>query len=195
MRALVTERDRDRLFRDMPFDTIPATDDNPFYFVERARPGQRAGLGVIQLQTLLFALIALIVPFLLVPVIPLLRRAGEELHPSGAAALAYFSLIGVAFMGVEIELFHVFALLLGSPAITFAVVLASLLLSSGAGSYPLGAVEARGPADPLSDLRRPGGAAGRVPVGARVSVVDGRRGADGGARRRDSPDDRAARRF
>ena len=145
VRALVTERDRARLFRDMPFDTIPATDDNPFYFVERARPGQRAGLGVIQLQTLLFALIALIVPFLLVPVIPLLRRAGEELHPSGAAALAYFSLIGVAFMGVEIELFHVFALLLGSPAITFAVVLASLLLSSGAGSFLSARLKHAGP--------------------------------------------------
>jgi hypothetical protein len=37
-------------------------------------------------------------------------------------------------MGVEIELFHVFALL-GSPLTTLAIVLAGLLLSSGAGSY------------------------------------------------------------
>lgn len=136
VRALVTERDRVKLFRDMPFDMIPVTDDNPFYFVERARPGQRAGVGVLQLQTLLVALVVLIVPFLLVPVIPLLRRrpAGEW-HASDTAALAYFALIGVGFMGVEIELFHVFALLLGSPVITLSVVLAGLLLSSGAGSY------------------------------------------------------------
>ena len=136
VRALMTERDRSKLFRDMPFDMIPATDDNPFYFVERARPGQRAGIGVIQLQTLLIALVVLIVPFLLVPVVPLLKGgAVRELDARTAAALAYFSLIGIAFMGVEIELFHVFALLLGSPVITFAVVLASLLLSSGVGSY------------------------------------------------------------
>ena len=77
VRALVTERDRDRLFREMPFDTIPATDDNPFYFVERARPGQRAGLGVLQLQTLLLALLALIVPFLLVPVLPLVEAGAR----------------------------------------------------------------------------------------------------------------------
>jgi hypothetical protein len=146
VRALVTEPDRARVFREMPFDTIPATDDNPFYFVERARPGQPAGIGVLQLQTLLLALLALIVPFLLVPVLPLLKRgAGEKLHASGAAALAYFSLIGVAFMGVEIELFHVFALLLGSPAITFSVVLASLLLSSGAGSYLSARLKRAGP--------------------------------------------------
>jgi Spermine/spermidine synthase domain len=138
--AIMTERDRARMFREAPFDISLATDDNPFYFVERARPGQRAGLGVLQLQTLVIALIVLIVPFLLVPLIPSLRRGREaERHwPSALAALVYFSLIGIAFMGVEIELFHVFALLLGSPIITFSVVLASLLLSSGAGSYASG---------------------------------------------------------
>jgi len=138
--TIMTERDRARMFRDTPFDISLATDDNPFYFVERARPGQRAGVGVLQLQTLVIALIVLIVPFLLVPLIPSLRRGkDDEQHwPSALAALAYFSLIGIAFMGVEIELFHVFALLLGSPVITFSVVLASLLLSSGAGSYVSG---------------------------------------------------------
>jgi hypothetical protein len=138
--TIMTERDRARMFRDTPFDISLATDDNPFYFVERARPGQRAGVGVLQLQTLVIALIVLIVPFLLVPLIPSLRRGkDDEQHwPSALAALAYFSLIGIAFMGVEIELFHVFALLLGSPVITFSVVLASLLLTSGAGSYVSG---------------------------------------------------------
>jgi hypothetical protein len=41
----MTEPDRARMFRDAPFDISLATDDNPFYFVERARPGQRAGVG------------------------------------------------------------------------------------------------------------------------------------------------------
>jgi hypothetical protein len=138
--TIMTERDRARMFREAPFDISLATDDNPFYFVERARPGQRAGVGVLQLQTLVIALIVLIVPFLLVPLIPSLRRGtDDDRHwPSTLAALAYFSLIGIAFMGVEIELFHVFALLLGNPVITFSVVLASLLLSSGAGSYASG---------------------------------------------------------
>jgi hypothetical protein len=137
---LMTARDRDRLFREAPFEMAPVTDDNPFYFVERARPGKPAGLGVVQLKALVIALLALMIPFLLVPVIPTLRRrAGPSPSVPGVlAALAYFSLIGVAFMGVEIELFHVFALLLGSPITTFAVVLAGLLLSSGLGSYLCG---------------------------------------------------------
>jgi len=147
VKTIVTERDRPRMFREAPFDISLATDDNPFYFVERARPGQRAGIGVLQLQTLVIALMVLVVPFLFVPLLPSLRRVTDvEQHwPSALAALAYFSLIGIAFMGVEIELFHVFALLLGSPIVTFAVVLASLLLSSGAGSYASSRLRNAGP--------------------------------------------------
>ena len=145
--ALMTERDRPRLFQDAPFDMVPATDDNPFYFVERARPGQRAGTGVLELQTLVIALIVLIVPFLLVPLIPTLRRTGHAAQrPSTIlAALAYFSLIGVAFMGVEIELFHVFALLLGSPVVTSQS--CSRACSSAAGSAATCLVESIEPAD------------------------------------------------
>jgi hypothetical protein len=136
VRAIMTESDRAKLFRDAPFDMIPATDDNPFYFVERARPGQAAGVGVAQLRTLLFTLVVLVVPFLLLPMAPLLKgRSGARAPAATAAALAYFSLIGVGFMGVEIELFHVFAMLLGSPVTTFSVVLTGLLVSSGLGSY------------------------------------------------------------
>ena len=147
VRMLMTEPDRARLFREAPFDIAPSTDDNPFYFVERARPGQRAGVGVLQLQTLVIALLVLIVPFLLVPLVPTLMGRGVETRhvPGALAALAYFSLIGIGFMGVEIELFHVFALLLGSPITTFAVVLAGLLLSSGAGSYASGRLHGSGP--------------------------------------------------
>lgn len=148
VRAIVTEPDRARLFRDAPFDIAPATDDNPFFFVERGHAGQRAGEGVLQLQTLVIALLALIVPFLLVPIIPALRRGGPSVvrAPAAAAALAYFSLIGLAFMGVEMELFHVFALLLGSPLTTMAIVLAGLLLSSGIGSYVSGRLVGAGAA-------------------------------------------------
>jgi len=93
------------------------------------------------------ALLVLIVPFLLVPLVPTLMGRGVETRhvPGALAALAYFSLIGIGFMGVEIELFHVFALLLGSPITTFAVVLAGLLLSSGAGSYASGRLHGSGP--------------------------------------------------
>jgi spermidine synthase len=145
VRSILTERDREKMFRDAPFDISLATDDNPFYFVERARPGQRAGVGVLQLKTLVVALLVLIVPFLLLPLVSTFRRSAEEPGTQPwlgvAAAVAYFSLIGIGFMGVEIEMFHVFALLLGSPIVTFSVVLAGLLLSSGVGSYIAGRLQ------------------------------------------------------
>jgi hypothetical protein len=52
----------------------------------------------------------------------------------GTAALAYFCLLGAGFMLVEIEFFHVFSLVLGHPTAALAIVLASLLISSGIGS-------------------------------------------------------------
>jgi hypothetical protein len=145
--AIITEPDRAKLFREAPFDIVPATDDNPFYFVERGQPGQRAGEGVIQLQTLVIALLVLIVPFLLVPLLPTLRRSRQSQVPitAATAALAYFSLIGLAFMGVEMELYLVFSMLLGSPLTTLAIVLAGLLLSSGVGSYLSGRLAGASP--------------------------------------------------
>jgi hypothetical protein len=69
-------------------------------------------------------------------VFPLVRRA----RPSGkagtrlAGALAYFAIIGVAFMLVEIALLQRLSLVLGHPAFSLIVVLSSLVASAGLGS-------------------------------------------------------------
>src|SRR5207247_2089737 len=62
----------------------------------------------------------------------------------GTLALVYFSLLGVGFMLVEIEMFHVFALALGSPTYAFSTVLASLLVFSGLGSTQTKRISAGG---------------------------------------------------
>jgi hypothetical protein len=114
------------------FDIEPATDDNPFYFVERGGVNRPVGVGVLELRFLVGLLVALLIPFVALP-LAFARRA-EKLTRSDAAALAYFFLLGVSFMLVEIELFHVFALILGSPTITLCTVLAGVLSCSGVGS-------------------------------------------------------------
>ena len=48
--------------------------------------------------------------------------------------LAYFGLLGIAFLCVEIPLIQYFILLAGRPTIAFAVVLFALLIASGVGS-------------------------------------------------------------
>ncbi|MFC1641973.1 hypothetical protein ACFL5O_04690 [Myxococcota bacterium] len=130
---IMQARDRARLVRESSFDIMPTTDDNPFYFAERAGARRPAGEAVAQLSRYLWVLLALLVPFLGVPVLPLVRKT-QRLGWSGASAIAYFCLLGVAFMLVEVEFFHVFSLVLGSPVYAIGVVLASLLAFSGLGS-------------------------------------------------------------
>jgi len=72
---------------------------------------------------------------LLFIVMPLIFRAKKDLFAVDYRALGYFALLGLGFMLVEVTIMHSFTLLLGNPIYSFAVVLASLLLSGGAGSW------------------------------------------------------------
>jgi hypothetical protein len=131
--GIITSEDRSSFYRQSPFDIAPSTDDNPFYFVERAGPRREAGVGVGQLGLYLAILATLVIPFLLAPALALMRRS-QRLRRGDLVALGYFALLGVSFMLVEIDFFHIFALLLGKPTLTFSIVLSSLLVSSGLGS-------------------------------------------------------------
>ena len=128
------------------FDLRPPIDDRPFFFnMLRVRawlqplPNDAGGaiegnrrathaLGLSFFSSLLLSVVAI--------VFPLARRA----RPSGragarlAGALAYFAVIGVAFMLVEMALLLRLSLLLGHPAFSLVVVLASLVASAGLGA-------------------------------------------------------------
>jgi hypothetical protein len=133
LQTTLTTSDPEAFYRDAVYDIAPATDDNPFYFVERAGPRRAAGVGVKQLSLYLAILSALVVPFLLAPLVSFARQS-SRLETRDVRMLGYFALLGLSFMLVEIEFFHLLALLLGKPTLTLAVVLASLLVFSGAGS-------------------------------------------------------------
>jgi SAM-dependent methyltransferase len=146
IRAAITAGgpDLERLYRDAPYDVAPATDDNPFYFAQRAGSHRSAGPAVLDLQAVAALLAALLVPFVLLPLAPLTRRM-QRLDGGGWAALAYFSAIGAGYVLVEIDLLHLLSLALGNPTATFATVLATLLLATGAGSLAGGRLAAAGP--------------------------------------------------
>ncbi|HEX6244000.1 MAG TPA: hypothetical protein VFZ61_23955, partial [Polyangiales bacterium] len=131
--GIILTKDPEAYYRDSAFDIAPATDDNPFYFVERAGPNRQARTGVNQLGVYLAILSALVVPFLLAPLVAFARRSSRP-KLGDLRMLVYFALLGLSFMLVEIEFFHVMALLLGKPTLTLAVTLASLLVFSGIGS-------------------------------------------------------------
>ena len=147
---LATTADRGAFFAASVFDIAPPTDDRPFFFHffrwaqtpdvlenlgRRWQPFGGSGYFVL-LALLTFAAVAAIV-FVVVPVALArrLRRSLAELGLSHAArTLAYFTALGLAFLLVEIALVQRAILVLGRPALAFAVVVGAVLLASGVGS-------------------------------------------------------------
>ncbi len=124
-------------------DLSPPTDDRPFFYQEvpparflstllsPAEPGER---HVVVLRTLGGALLLLTGLLLFLPLLP---RRGEPPLPRGGLLPAglYFAGIGVGYMLVELTVMQRLVLFLGDPVLALAVILASLLLASGAGAH------------------------------------------------------------
>jgi hypothetical protein len=124
------------------FDVSPTTDDRPFFF-HMIRPRhfldaiRRDDLGGqthnYDAAVILLALLGISVVFvILLVLVPLLARAGGV--GKGGASLLYFASIGLGFMLVEIPLIQKYALYLGHPVYSLAVVLFSLLAAGAVGS-------------------------------------------------------------
>jgi hypothetical protein len=120
-------------FYDM-FETkvYPVTDDNP-YFLSFEKPLPRA------VEVLLYASIGIVAIFLLVPFAWIRRRKEKEIDAKKseigiATMIPYFAALGVGFILIELALLQKLILLMGNPTMTFALLLFTLLMSSGAGS-------------------------------------------------------------
>ncbi|MCU0681875.1 MAG: hypothetical protein MUF34_06395 [Polyangiaceae bacterium] len=134
---LVTDPNRAAVYASFPFDMEPNGDDRPFYFFLREQEGRPATRDVLVLRQAMNTIFVLIAAFLVVPLVLLLRRGVRG--PSGLAApSAYFSLLGLGFMLVEMKLLQQSVLVVGNPTLSLAAVLASLLLSTGAGALLAG---------------------------------------------------------
>lgn len=99
-------------------DITPATDDSPyFYKYEKGVP-----------PTLVLLLFVIIIGGLFL-FLPFAAKSGNR-KPA-----TYFSLLGMAFMMIEIPLIQKFILYLGHPTLAFTYVLAALLVGGGIGGY------------------------------------------------------------
>jgi SAM-dependent methyltransferase len=132
----------------LPLDVAPATDDRPFFFYQNrlsdltalvgtARPGYLFGGGLFILAKVALVAGAMVLLFLLLPVL-VSRRALAAGSGPAAADLAYVACLGLGFMCVEIALIQKFTLFLGQPTWTLAVVLFVLLVGGAAGSRLFG---------------------------------------------------------
>lgn len=111
----------------------PVSDNSPFYFATEKPYGvphfMLRLLPIVFLPVLLFSIIASTV-----------GRIRQIPRVSFIQAIVYFSCLGLGFMLVEISLLQQLILLLGHPIFTLTVVLFSLLVSCGIGSYFSGRV-------------------------------------------------------
>jgi hypothetical protein len=127
------------------YDVRPPTDDRPFFghfFRWRQLPEvlARAGYtwqpfgGAGYLIPLALLGLAVLAAGLLI-LLPLALRQGERLLKQGRwRMLAYFALLGLGYLSVEIPLMQRFILYLGHPTWSLATVLFAILVFSGIGS-------------------------------------------------------------
>src|SRR5215208_1515191 len=110
--------------------TIP-TDDSPFYFAREQIPKQMVILlvTVVAISALLSALLVYHA-----------RKTRAKFDSRSSLYILFAIFIGVGFMVLEVTFIQKFLLLLGTPIMALTVILFSILLSSGIGSYISGKV-------------------------------------------------------
>ena len=144
--ALLSRNTRDQLYEDYLFNIRPPTDDKPyfFHFFRLSALGYLfKTLGrewipflewgtVILWATLLQALI--IAPLFIFSPLVFIRGKGGPSFLGKGKTFTYFSLLGLAFMFVEMGCIQKFIVILTHPIFALALVLFTLLFFSGIGS-------------------------------------------------------------
>jgi hypothetical protein len=124
-----------------PFDVSPATDDRPFFFkysfwshLWSRAPMIRANMPVMEVSLLMLAG-AVGVAALVCVWLPLrLLVARDAALPGRVRYGLFFAAIGLGYFALEIALLQRFGLFLGHPNYALSVVLAALLVATGAGA-------------------------------------------------------------
>lgn len=145
---ILSGRDPYQVAKAFPINIAPPTDDSPFFFqmlrlrdmydqslwsLGRQNSNMRA---VYILGSLLMITFGLTIVFILLPLSLSIRKSDSKPRLKGISSFfVYFLGIGLGFILVEISMLHRFTIFLGHPAFSLSVVLFSLLLSTGVGSY------------------------------------------------------------
>jgi hypothetical protein len=140
---LLRSEDRRSFYETREFDVRPPSDDKPFFFhfftwkqlprILRELGHTWRPFGGGGYLVLLFVLVVATLFAGALSILPWLAGAGRQ-EVSKGWVLAYFALIGLGFLAVEVPLLQQLTLFLGHPTVAFATVVAGLLLFSGVGS-------------------------------------------------------------
>ena len=154
-RDLLLARDPQRFYDSYRFDVRPLPDDRPFFFYTvqprdiwgfvRAFNRESADYKINLALSSLFALLGVSAVATLVTLLlpPLLLGARLPRERGVAWFLPYFLLLGAGYIIVQVGLIQKLILLLGHPTYALTVVVFSMLISSGLGSYASRAIVKR----------------------------------------------------
>ncbi len=132
------------LFRRFPINISPPTDNNPFFFhmlrlrdIFKKELWDQGGASFNMKAVLVLGsiLITVVVLTSLCIIIPLILTTRKNALRGSFCLFVFFAAIGLGFMMVEISQMQRLIVFLGHPTYSLTVVLFSLLLSSGLGSY------------------------------------------------------------
>ena len=133
--------------RAYPFDISPVTDNRPFFFYTvqprdiwqflTKTSTRSADYKINRAVPLLFELLSLslVATVIILVLPPMVLKARLPRQKPVMAFLLYFLAIGAGYILIEVALIQKFVLFLGHPTYALTVVIFSLLVSSGLGSY------------------------------------------------------------
>jgi len=143
---LLNASDPQAFYRSYQYDVSPVGDDRPFFFYTVQprdlieyfmHPNASADYKINRAVPLLFGLIAISIAataiILLLPPIVLGSRLPRE--KGVLRFLWYFVFIGAGYILIQVALIQKFVLLLGHPTYALTVIIFSMLISSGFGSF------------------------------------------------------------
>lgn len=140
-------RDPSSFFAGYAHDVTPVSDNRPFFFYTvqphdiwhfiTSASRLNADYKINRAVPMLFGLIcvSLLAVGLTLALPPLLLGSRLPSHAGVRAFLAYFVLIGVGYILIQVALIQKFVLFLGHPTYALTVIVFSMLIASGLGSY------------------------------------------------------------
>ena len=146
-RELLEAKDRSAFFAGYPFDVRPVSDDRPFFFYT-VQPRDllsfilhasraTADYKVNSALPVLFGLVAIsvVATIIIMALPPVLLGSRLPRSPGSWRSLLYFLCIGAGYILIQVALIQKFILFLGHPTYALTVIIFSMLLSSGVGSF------------------------------------------------------------
>ena len=144
---LLLSKDRAAFYRDYRYDVSPVGDDRPFFFYTvqprdlwnflTTTSAASADYKINKAVPLLFGLVAvsLIATGVILALPPLLLGTRLPREKGVLRFLPYFVCIGVGYILIQVSLIQKFVLFLGHPTYALFVIIFSMLVASGLGSY------------------------------------------------------------